>query len=304
MDPSNLDQILPAALSVGAIVVTGIIVKMFFFKKKKPPITLKDPNVKYSLKLIDKEEVSHDTRRFKFGLPSMEHVLGLPVGQHIYLSVRINGELIVRPYTPVSSDKTKGYVELVIKVYFKNVHPKFPEGGKMSQYLESMELGDEIEFRGPSGNLVYEDRQFKIRASKKEEPKIKKPTKVSMIAGGTGITPMLQLINQIISDPDDDTQMALLYANQSEKDILCRDEIDILAANNPGCLQVWYTVDKAPEGWKYSEGFVNEDMIKEHLLPPSDDGLIVMCGPPPMVKFACLPNLDKIGYEEHTRFVY
>lgn len=39
-----------------------------------------------------------------------------PAGQHIYLSARIDGNLIVRPYTPVSSDDDKGFVDLVIKV--------------------------------------------------------------------------------------------------------------------------------------------------------------------------------------------
>lgn len=38
------------------------------------------------------------------------------LGQHIYLSARIDGALVVRPYTPVSSDDDKGYVDLVIKV--------------------------------------------------------------------------------------------------------------------------------------------------------------------------------------------
>jgi len=278
--------------------------KKLFFGKEEHLITLKDPDVKYFFRLIDKEEVSHDTRRFKFALPSPEHVLGLPVGQHLYISAKINGEAVVRPYTPVSSDETKGYVELIIKVYFKNVHPKFPDGGKMSQHLESMNIGDEIAFRGPSGNLIYENKAFKVRASKKEEHKVKNAKTVGMIAGGTGITPMLQLINQIIADPDDDKELALLYANQSEKDILCRDEIDILAANNPSCFKVWYTVDKAPEDWQYSEGFISEEMISEHLFPPSEDSLVLMCGPPPMVKFACLPNLDKIGYELESRFVY
>jgi hypothetical protein len=35
------------------------------------------------------------------------------------------------------------------------VHPKFPDGGKMSQHLESMSIGDTIDFRGPNGLLVY-----------------------------------------------------------------------------------------------------------------------------------------------------
>ncbi|MED6287365.1 NADH-cytochrome b5 reductase 3, partial [Characodon lateralis] len=129
-----------------------------FFSKRRPAITLEDPNIKYALRLIDKQIVSHDTRKFRFALPSPKHVLGLPIGQHIYLSAKINGQLVVRPYTPVSSDDDKGFVDLVVKIYFKGVNPKFPEGGKMSQYLESLKIGDTIEFRGPSGLLVYKGK--------------------------------------------------------------------------------------------------------------------------------------------------
>ena len=45
-------------------------------------------------------------------------------------------------------------------------------------------------------------------------------------------------------------------------------------------------------------------MIKDHLPEPSDDTLILMCGPPPMINFACLPNLDKLGYGAKQRFAY
>lgn len=45
-------------------------------------------------------------------------IVGLPIGQHIHLSVKIDDELIIRAYTPVSSDEEKGYVDLVIKVCF------------------------------------------------------------------------------------------------------------------------------------------------------------------------------------------
>lgn len=45
-----------------------------------------------------------------------------------------------------------------MQVYFKNVHPKFPDGGKMSQHLESMQIGDHIEVRGPNGLLTYEGK--------------------------------------------------------------------------------------------------------------------------------------------------
>eukprot|EP00435_Cladocopium_sp_Y103_P049554 s1082_g15.t1 len=38
--------------------------------------------------------------------------------------------------------------------------------------------------------------------------------------------------------------------------------------------------------------------IKECLPPPSPETLILMCGPPPMVEFACRKNLQALGYEK------
>ncbi|KAI1238851.1 hypothetical protein IHE44_0011942 [Lamprotornis superbus] len=278
---------------------------MRLFRNPQPAITLKDPEVKYALRLIDKEEVSHDTRRFRFALPSMDHVLGLPLGQHIYLSARIDGALVVRPYTPVSSDDDKGFVDLVVKVYFRGVHPKFPDGGKMSQYLDSLKIGDTIDFRGPSGLLVYKGKgksgKFDIRPEKKAEPVAKTVKYVGMIAGGTGITPMLQIIRAIIKDKDDPTICQLLFANQTEKDILLRSELDEIQAQNPNRFKCWYTLDTAPENWDYSQGFVNQEMIRDHLPPPQNDVLILMCGPPPMIQYACIPNLDKLGYAKDMR---
>lgn len=46
----------------------------------------------------------------------------------------------------------------LFKVYFKNVHPKYPDGGKMSQYLDTLEIGDTVDIRGPSGKLTYVGR--------------------------------------------------------------------------------------------------------------------------------------------------
>lgn len=295
---------IPILVGTAVVAVTAVLAKMFLFgnKKKKAPVALQDPTVKYPLKLIDREEVSHDTRRFRFALPSMEHILGLPVGQHIYLSARIDGQLVIRPYTPVSSDDDKGYMDLVIKVYFKDVNPKFPEGGKMSQHLNDMAVGDFIDVRGPNGLLVYEGQgNFLIRPDKKTDPVQRSVKKVGLIAGGTGITPMLQLIRQILKDPEDKTEVSLLFANQTEDDILLRPELEDISSDN---FKLWYTLDKPPADWKYSTGFVSDTMIKDHLPAPSDDTLILMCGPPPMINFACLPNLDKLGYTSSQRFAY
>ncbi|XP_005739209.1 NADH-cytochrome b5 reductase 2 [Pundamilia nyererei] len=239
----------------GLVAVFVLVGTVFYFllgssgeKTKKLPVTLQDPTVKYPLPLIRKEEISHDTKKFRFGLPSASHILGLPVGQHVYLSAKVNGVLAVRAYTPVSSDEHQGYVDLVVKVYYKNTHPSFPDGGKMSQYLDGMTIGDTIDFRGPNGLLVYKGNgQFAIRPDKKSEPKVRKFKHVGMIAGGTGITPMLQLIRSISSDSTDDTKCSLIFANQTEKDILLREELEEVKKNHPERLQLWFTLDKPPQ---------------------------------------------------------
>lgn len=275
------------------------------YKAKSVPKTLQDSNEKYLLPLIEKEEISHDTRRFRFGLPSEEHILGLPVGQHIHLSAHIKEELVIRSYTPVSSDDDKGYVDLVIKVYKKDVHPKFPAGGKMTQHLDSMKIGDKIAFRGPSGKLKYLGKgKFSIKKMRNDPPLSVQVTHVNMMAGGSGITPMLQIVRDVLKNKSDKTKLRLLYANQSEDDILLRKELDELVEKHPEQFQVWYTVDRAPENWKFSLGFINDEMIKGHLFPSSDNPIVLMCGPTPMINFACLPSLDKLGYNKDMNFAY
>merc|ERR1711915_586536 len=209
-------------------------------------------------------------------------------------SARIHGSLVVRPYTPTSSDEDLGHMDLVVKIYPANTHPKFPEGGKMTQHLESLTIGDSIDVRG----------LFDIKEDKKGDSKQFKAAKVSMIAGGTGITPMLQLIRAVFRDPDDNTCLSLLFANQSEDDILLRKELEEVAEEHPERFKLWYTVDRPTEGWKHSSGFINAEMIEKSLFPPSSDNLVLLCGPPPMINFACNPNLDKLGYSQSNRFAY
>lgn len=70
----------------------------------------------------------------------------------------MKGELVVRAYSPISSNDELGYFELVIKVYWAGQLEAFPDGGKMSQHLESLALGDSIEAKGPMGHITYLSR--------------------------------------------------------------------------------------------------------------------------------------------------
>lgn len=141
----------PILIAVAIIIATTA---FLLGKKSKPALDV----VEFTpLPLIKKESLSHDTRRFTFALPNgPDGKLGLPVGQHITLKFTEtlpDGKTKnhQRSYTPTTGDDTPGTVTFVIKVYKAGVHPKFPDGGKMSQHLDSLEIGDTVDMRGPKG---------------------------------------------------------------------------------------------------------------------------------------------------------
>jgi len=247
---------------------------------------------------VEKIIVNHDTRIFRFGLPRPDVKLGLPTGQHMFLKAKYEGKVVMRPYTPITDDNTPGHVDLMIKVYFKNQNPRFPEGGKMSQHLESMAIGDSIEVKGPLGEFVYKGKGDFTWKNKPRQMK-----KLSLIAGGTGFSLPYQTAYAILLDPEDDTKIKMLFANQTPNDILAKHLLDDLVQKHPDRFEIAYTVDRVPEGcgpWSGQVGFINDKMIAETLWPAADDTVCVMCGPPIMYEKACVPNLLKLGYKHEN----
>jgi len=271
-----------------------------------PPTTL--VKSKYvTLPLESKQVISQDTRVFRFSLPSKEHELGLPVGQHLFIrAISASGEKVMRAYTPMGCGL--GYVDFVIKVYFAGVHPRFPDGGKLTQILDKLQVGDTIDVKGPLGEYIFNTDLSLPRGLPKPPGALTTFTHtpsgdkhsfdtIGFIAGGSGITPVLQTTHALVADKSRKVSISILFANRTLEDILCKDLLDALEQDSR--VKIWYTLDVPPETpWKYSTGFINEDMVTNHLPPPSAHTFIFMCGPPPMVNFACKPNLAKAGHAE------
>uniref|UniRef100_A0A8C1PC48 cytochrome-b5 reductase n=1 Tax=Cyprinus carpio TaxID=7962 RepID=A0A8C1PC48_CYPCA len=85
---------------------------------------------------------------------------------------------------------------------------------------------------------------------------------------------------------------------QTEKDILLLTELEEIIASHLTCFKLWYTIDRAPDD--RISCFCNLN----HLPPPADDTLILMCGPPPMIQFACNPSMDKVGHSSDRDFTF
>lgn len=225
---------------------------------KDAPKTLKDPNEWVSLSLISSSQVNHNTKSLKFALPSDEHIIGLNIASALLTKYKGPGDekSTIRPYTPVSEEDARGYVELLVKRY---------EGGPMSTHLCEMKKDEKLDFKGPILKYKYEPNMHKT---------------IGLIAGGTGITPMYQLIRAVVKNPEDKTKIVLITANITEKDILLKEEFDKLEKTHPGQFKAIHVLDNTPEGWKGESGRVSKELLRS-AFPKSDDQSFkaFVCGP-------------------------
>ncbi|KAJ6096931.1 hypothetical protein N7486_007677 [Penicillium sp. IBT 16267x] len=221
------------------------------------------PKEYQALPLVKKETLSPNVFRFVYQLPKETDVIGIPIGQHCAIKAIIDGKDVARSYTPTSNNTDLGRLELVIKCY--------PDGVLTGKYLANLKVGDKTLFRGPKGAMKYKRGLCK---------------KIGMVAGGTGVTPMYQLIRAICEDENDTTEVSLILANRTEEDILLRRELEAFAKHYPKNFKLWYMLDQPPQKWAYGKGFVTQAVMAAQLPAPSPDTKIMLCGPPGMVKAA------------------
>lgn len=176
--------------------------------------------------------------------------MGLPVGQHISISAQLpsadgssESKEVVRSYTPVSGDDQLGCFDLLIKSY--------PQGN-ISRHVNTLVPGQTIRVLGPKGVFVYTPNMVR---------------RFGMIAGGTGITPMLQIINTIVRGraSGDVTEVDLIFANVNPEDILLKEKLDALAKDDAG-IRTRYVLNNPPNGWTGGVGFVTADMVTVSIL--------------------------------------
>ncbi|KAL7420915.1 NADH-cytochrome b5 reductase [Cryptotrichosporon argae] len=279
----DIDQLVkaaePYAREIGIAAVVFVSLLLFILQKSSTAERkVLDPVEWRSFKLVAKDALSHNTALYRFGLPRPTDCLGLPIGQHISVKAEINGKEVIRSYTPTTLDDDKGHFDLVVKTY---------EKGNISRYLSLLTIGQEVQIKGPKGKFIYT------------------PTlapHLLMIAGGTGITPMYQIIKSSLKNPADRTQLRLIYANVEEDDILLRKELEELQAKSNGRFKILHTLNKPPANWTGAEGFVSKQMIADAMpaggpgaSEHGKDGKVLLCGPPPMIN-AMKAHLAELGY--------
>jgi nitrate reductase (NAD(P)H) len=228
--------------------------------------------------LESKTKVSSDSFIFGFKLDHTDQQIGLPTGQHLMLRLRepATREAIIRAYTPLSEENERGLLRILIKVYYDTQSHK---GGKMTMALNAIPLGHFVDFKGPVGKFVYlgggrctiSDKERRVR-------------RLFMICGGSGITPIFQVLRAVIKDIHDPTECIVLDGNRVEEDILCKEDLDDMAASNPQRCRIIHTLSRPGPLWTGRKGRVDRPLLSSEIGPPrpsnqSGEDLVLICGP-------------------------
>lgn len=224
------------------------------------------------LELVDKTVISKNSAIYRFKLNRQDEVLDIPTGHHVAVCFDINGKDEIRYYSPISNIFDRGFFDILVKSY--------PDG-KVSKKFATLKEGQTVKFRGPVGRLEYVPNMAK---------------EIGLIAGGSGITPILQVITSVITTPEDLTKISLIFANETENDILLKEEIDDLAKKYPN-FSVHYTLTHAPAAWEGLTGYVSKEMITKYLPAPLPENRLMICGPPEMKK-SLIQLTHELGWEK------
>jgi NAD(P)H-flavin reductase len=152
--------------------------------------------------------------------------------------------------------------------------------GMLTDALHEIREGQTVGVRGPYGN------GFPIDMCKGKD--------MLYIGGGIGLAPVRSLIKYSFEHRDDFGKIDIVYGSRSPADLCFKED---LFENWPKekDTQVHITVDKGDEDWKGNVGFV--PAFLEQVNPDPKGKIVVLCGPPIMIKF-CLQSLAKMGYKD------
>ncbi|KAL3955271.1 hypothetical protein ACCO45_010834 [Purpureocillium lilacinum] len=252
-----------------------------------------DPKAWTKAVLQDKIRVSADSKVFRFKLDHEDQQIGLPVGQHLMMRLRdpATREAIIRAYTPVSEGTDKGILDVLIKVYYDTPERK---GGKMTQALDALPVGHFVDFKGPVGKFEYLGNGLCSVGGKQRSVR-----RFNMVCGGSGVTPIFQVLRALSKDVQDPTECVLLDGNRVEEDILCRVQLDAFLDSAKHRCRLVHTLTQPSDTWTGRRGRMDRALVEAEIGPCEAPGrdMVLICGPEAMEK-SVHEILTSLGWAE------
>lgn len=217
-----------------------------------------EPDKWNEFEIIAVNKVSNNTYLYTFKLEDNQ-CLGLNLGQHLIVKQVRNGRSVTRQYTPVSDINRVGSFEVLIKIY-----PK----GKITQIIKNWSVNDMIPWRGPFGHFSYKENSYR---------------RILILAAGTGIAPVYQIIKTVVENEEEETFIKLNYASKTFSNILLREELCSYCRywNFTMCHYLSEETDVSKK--RYNEEVVARRLLKDDILQDLSKGsvdstLVLICG--------------------------
>lgn len=226
-----------------------------------------------ALELAKIRQISRDTSIYTFNLKNSHNSLKIPLGHHIQVRVMIGNEEFIRYYTPIyPKKKLSGKLQIMVKSY---------PNGNVSKYFTTLNVGEFVDFRGTFGNpnpksdLFPLQREIENYENGNEDEIL---TQLGIVAGGSGITPVLQVLHEIVTNPYHLRKISLIYANETVDDILLKNELDNMAKKHSN-FHIHYVLHHPPKNWDGEKGYVTKDIMKKYLPRYDAHHKLLVCGP-------------------------
>lgn len=191
-----------------------------------------------------------------------------------FIQVKVPGTDVTRSYSPASTANDLPKIELLIRLL---------EDGVMSTWLETTAQPDDVvEIEGPFGSFFLRE--------KRAVPHI-------MIAGGTGLAPMLSMVDAIRRQSGRKPPILLSFGCATPKQLFCLDDLELRRQWLPN-LSTRISVDQGATGDLLTGNPVAAITADDVNHP---DAVAYLCGPPRMIE-AATERLVQLGMKHDNIF--
>ncbi len=232
----------------------------------------------HPLKVAEVRQETDDTVSIAFDIPSDQRELfAYQAGQYLTVRAQLNGEEVRRSYSLCSAPYEETW-----RVAVKQV-----ENGRFSTYANtSLKAGDTLEVMPPQGRFVL-------------HPEAKGAKQVAFFAAGSGITPVLSLIKQILHD-EPQTRVTLFFANRKKTDVIFLEELENLKNLNMQRFSLHYIFSGESQSSPLFEGRIDGSRCQnllDRFVPETTHHQYFICGPEEMIH-AVKDTLQTAGVPE------
>jgi ring-1,2-phenylacetyl-CoA epoxidase subunit PaaE len=219
----------------------------------------------HPLKVADVRPEGSDALSISFEVPdTLRDAYRFIPGQHVGIRTHIDGQEVRRTYS-ICSGADDSHLRIGVRVH---------DNGSMSQYLANqLQAGDSLEVLTPTGRFFAEPTPSAART-------------YCAFAGGSGITPILGIVrNLLASEPE--SRFMLFYGNRTTATIMFAEELLALKDRYPTRLSLHFILSREQQEVELFNGRLDHDKVSllgREVFQPLEIDAFFLCGPGTMIE--------------------